>query len=482
MSRNHWRKFTARFWKLVGGVSVRTKIFGIVLGSTLMLSLGFTLQVHHALRSVLEQKAQEQGISITRDIAARSTDLILINDLYSIHQLLVETQANFSDVRYAFIVDPQGQVLAHTFSAGFPTDLIEANTAAGMDYQNTTLVQTDEGQVWDVAVPIFGGKAGTARVGISDQSMRQTLTTLTTQLGLTILVVLAGSLLAASLLTWVLTRPILELVEVTRSVARGDFSARVQRWADDEIGDLAEAFNQMIIELGRLDVVRQEREALRKQLLEGMITVQEEERRRISRELHDSTSQSLTSLMIGLRNVSDVCSKPAVDEQIKLLRKEVSTTLDEVHTLAVQLRPVILDDLGLKAALERSVAEWGKRHKIAVDVFVHLGSTRLPDYMKTALYRIIQEALTNIAKHAHAESVSVLVERQKGGLVAVIEDDGQGFEVDNEFDSMHLGLLSMKERAELLDGTLVVESSSGYGTSIYVSIPIASKNGVDNGR
>lgn len=283
--------------------------------------------------------------------------------------------------------------------------------------------------------------------------------------------------MAASLLTWILTRPILELVEATRSVARGDFSTRVQRWADDEIGDLAEAFNQMTNELGRLDIVRQEREMLQKQLLDGVIKAQEEERRRIARELHDSTSQSLTSLKIGLRNVSDVCSTPEANHQIKQLRGEVNKTLNEVHALAIQLRPVILDNLGLKAAVERLVADWERHYNIAADVFVHLRSTRLPRNVETALYRIIQEALTNIAKHSGATSTSVLIERRKDDVVAIVEDDGQGFNVESDFKPKQLGLLGMQERAELLEGTLEIESLPGQGTSIYVSVPTTHQTG-----
>ena len=241
MNKNIKSKIAQRLWNFAGGVSVRTKIFGIVLGSMLLLSLGFTIQVRDALMKVLVEKSREQGISIARDVAARSTDLILVNDLFSLHQLLVESQANFPDVRYAFIVDPSGHVLAHTFGGGFPPDLVGMNSADAETYQNTIVLNTDEGTVWDVAVPIFNGKAGTARIGISELGVRQTLSALTTQLGLTILVVLTISLLAASLLTWILTRPILDLVEATHSIARGDFSQRVRRWANDEIGDLEEA-------------------------------------------------------------------------------------------------------------------------------------------------------------------------------------------------------------------------------------------------
>ena len=473
MKNNLWRRFVARFWEIAGSVNVRSKIMGIVLGGTILLSLGLTFQVHHALTRIMEQELLARGISIGRDLAARSTDPILVNDLYALNQLLLETQKNNPDVRYAFVHDPDGEVLAHTFGNGFPAGLIGLNQVDADGYQNTIWVETPEGLVWDVAVPVFNGRAGIARVGISSQSVQRVLLDLTSQVLLTTMVVLGVSLLAATFLTFVLTRPILELVEAARAVGQGDFSRRVRRWAKDEIGDLAEAFNQMAVELGRVDEVRRERELLRRQLLERVIAAQEEERRRIARELHDSTSQSLTSLMVGLRTLDSACDDPQVHCQTQELRQVAGHVLEDVHNLAVQLRPAVLDDLGLSAALERLVHEWQKRHRIQADVVVHLGSERLPDPIETALYRIVQEALTNVARHARARLISVLVERRQKEIVAVIEDDGQGFDLQRVHRDGHLGLLGIRERAELLGGSLTIESSPGQGASLFIRLPLA---------
>jgi signal transduction histidine kinase len=421
---------------------------------------------------MLEHESQEQGLSIARDVAARATDLILINDLYSLHQLLAETKANYHDVRYVFVISTQGEILAHTFGSGFPLDLISANSVLPHAFQNTIELQTDEGIVWDVAVPIFDGKAGTTRVGVSEQNVRAMITTLTSQLMITIIGVLAISLLAAMLLTWILTRPILGLVDATQAIAKGDFSPRVQRWANDEIGDLAVAFNQMTTELGRVEEIRQEQESLRRQLLEGVITAQEDERRRISRELHDSTSQSLTSLKVGLRTLEAACACPESRDQFKNMRNVVTQTLENVHTLAIQLRPAVLDDLGLEAALQRYLEDWQEHHRISVDYLVHLGNQRLPEEVETTVYRIVQESFTNISRHAEAQSVSVLVELRNGDVITVVDDDGKGFDRSDSSSGGRLGLLGIKERAELLDGSLKIETAPGRGTSLFIRIPL----------
>lgn len=382
------QKFSQRIWEIAGAVSIRTKILGIVLGFILLLGFGVTIQARYALTATLNAQLEDESISVARDLAARSTDLILLNDHLGLHDLLKETTANNSSIRYAFLVDDRNQVIAHTFDGGFPLDLISLNSAKIGEHHRTALIQTEEGLVWDTAVPILDGKVGAARIGLSDASVRAAVATLTAQMVLTITLVSITGVLVAVFLTWILTRPILSLANATQAVAKGDFSPRVPRWANDEIGDLAEAFNLMTEELTRTDELRREREDLRRQLLEKVITTQEDERRRIARELHDSTSQNLTSLIVGLRVMETNCAHCSAITKATDLRNVASKTLDEVHDLSMRLRPRVLDDLGLSAAIERLVLEWQVRHKIPIDVAIQLGE-RLPGDVETAIYRII---------------------------------------------------------------------------------------------
>jgi len=152
------RRLFGRFWAVAGAVSVRTKILGIVLGLVLMLGVGVTLQVRTTLRAALSHELQNRGVSITRDVAARSVDLLLTRDLYGVYQLLQDTLANNDDVRYAFIVSPQGEILAHTFGDGFPRELVEVNTVDPAERYHLQKITTEEGVIWDFAVPIFGSR------------------------------------------------------------------------------------------------------------------------------------------------------------------------------------------------------------------------------------------------------------------------------------------------------------------------------------
>ena len=463
-----------RFWAIAGAVSIRGKILGIVLALVLLLGLGLTVQVRVALARTLDVQLEEQGMSVTRDLAARTTDLILTNDTYALYQLLRETQINNANVRYAFVVDAQGRILAHTFGEGFPAGLQTANGTGAEEHHHTLVLDTEEGKIWDTAVPIFEGKAGTARVGLTEAGVRQAVMTVTGQLLLTTVLVSVVGITAAAILTWVLTRPILQLAQAAQAVGRGQFDQQVERWADDEIGDLADSFNRMAAALAEAAHERKEREQLRARYVSGVITAQEDERKRIARELHDSTSQSLTSLLVGLRAMANSCDHPDVRQRAEELRAVTAQTLDEVHELALQLRPSVLDDLGLPAALERYVADWRRRYAIGVDLAVNGLTQRLPPEVETALYRVVQEALSNVARHAQAHTASVLLESRHGVVRAIIEDDGRGFDpVTAGHAEQRLGLYGIRERAELLGGTLTIESQPGHGTSLFVEIPLA---------
>lgn len=201
--------------------------------------------------------------------------------------------------------------------------------------------------------------------------------------------------------------------------------------------------------------------------LRRVVAGQEVERRRLARELHDETGQALTSILLGLRAVEDANTGADVDD----LRELVVATLQDVRRLAVQLRPKALDDFGLVPALERLVQTFSESSGIAVDLEAHIGDERLPADVETTLYRIVQEALTNVVKHAGAQNVSILLVRRDASVTAVVEDDGGGFD-PSHVDDDRLGLEGMRERAELHDGRLTIESAHGSGTTLRVEVPL----------
>jgi signal transduction histidine kinase len=236
-------------------------------------------------------------------------------------------------------------------------------------------------------------------------------------------------------------------------------SAPDGRFTDEDVR-LAETFATraaVSVELSE----RVERDALRR-----IVSAQELERQRLARELHDETGQALTSILLGLKQLEGAESQEAVGA----LRELVVATLQDVRRLAVELRPKVLDDFGLVPALERLTHGFGEQTGIAVDLEAGAITERLPPEVETAIYRIVQEALTNVVKHARAQQVSVLVARVDGRIRVVIEDDGTGF--DPAELGGGIGLIGMRERIELLDGTLTVESSTSSGTTLAVEVPV----------
>ncbi len=472
-----WPIWREHLWHRIGGVSVRTKILGILLAVTVLPGVIITYQVRSMLIQTYRQQLRQEGIAVARDVAARSTDLVLINDLYALNRLLRDTQRYNTDVRYIFILDNKGEIIAHTFGDGFPLDLLKVNVLApDTPYQVTPLL-SESGVIWDVAAPIFNGKAGVARVGLSEDAMWRTVNTITAQIIFSMALISMLGMGAAFVLTWLLTRPLLELVDVTERVARGDYTPRVRRWADDEVGILQDAFNRMVEQLALAEEERSEREHLRQEFLNRVIRAQEDERKRIARELHDEMGQALASVIVGLRNVETAPSPQAQEQRLKDLRQVVMNALERVRHLAFDLRPKLLDDLGLVPAIRRYAAKYQERFGIQATVqALALDGTRLSPEVEITVYRVVQEALTNAAKYAHCAHVSVVLQVRGNELSVIVEDDGQGFDLDSlqehGIGRGHLGLYGMRERAELVGGTLEIESREGFGTAVYLRVPI----------
>jgi signal transduction histidine kinase len=204
--------------------------------------------------------------------------------------------------------------------------------------------------------------------------------------------------------------------------------------------------------------------------LRRVVEAQELERRRLARELHDQTGQELTSILLGLRAVEDAADSPTREQALQNVRSQVVETLHDVRRLAVELRPKALDDFGLVPAVERLAESFVEQTGLRLDVEAQLGPERLSSDVETALYRMVQEALTNVVKHAQARSVSIVLTNARGTLTAVIEDDGRGFDPQAAREGM--GLDGMRERLGLIGGKLGIESRPGGGTTLVAKVPV----------
>jgi two-component system sensor histidine kinase DegS len=223
--------------------------------------------------------------------------------------------------------------------------------------------------------------------------------------------------------------------------------------------------------------LHEERLAILRQQLAQVTAAQEEERQRIARELHDGVGPALASLNIRLRTARKLLDQdhPAAEE-IEELAELAQTNIQDIRRLIYDLRPAILDELGLVAALRDYVAHYQKEHNLQVTLSLPEGNSRLPAPLETALFRVIQEALANVARHASARRVQVALQWDDRQVCAHIADDGQGFDLGDAMSRArqggHLGLWSMRERVEQLGGQLEVHSAPGQGTQLVMTIPL----------
>jgi signal transduction histidine kinase len=220
---------------------------------------------------------------------------------------------------------------------------------------------------------------------------------------------------------------------------------------------------------------RQRLEETRVQLWEKLVVVQEEERRRLSRELHDQMAQDLSALLLGLKSLGSADASPERAQRLTELQAMAGQLIGELRTVAYELRPVVLEELGLQAGLTHYVEEWSRRSGVPVELVCSPDGFRLPASVEITLYRVVQEALSNVFKHARARSVSLIVECRLDEARLVVEDDGCGF---NPADlspgapgQAQLGLRGMRERVTLAGGHFEVESAPGAGTTVIVRLP-----------
>ncbi|MDQ2904347.1 MAG: sensor histidine kinase [Ktedonobacteraceae bacterium] len=260
--------------------------------------------------------------------------------------------------------------------------------------------------------------------------------------------------------------PLMNLGKVMNRVQAGERTLRAPLTGlDPQADQLASTFNMMLEAIDEASRLRANQ----------IINAQEQERKRIARELHDETSQVLTSLLISLAVLEKSITSQEASNRIADTRMLAHQTLRAIRSLSIDLRPSALDDLGLLPALRWYVKEYQQKCDITV-VFVATGfKERLPAEMETALYRIVQESLTNTARHADAKEVHITLQEAPDAVYAMINDDGCGFDVEALLKSSDrergLGLAGMQERAVLLDGFLTINSSPGHGTTVEIRIP-----------
>lgn len=471
----------AKIFKRLSTRGIRTKLILIILGVTILSTLGSLFFIHASLTSAMGEQLDQKGLSTTRSLTARSREPILTDNIFKLYQLAYDTVETYEDVIYVFYEDQEGNVVIHTFEDYFPQDLLTVEHSFTGENHSMEKFRTEEGLLRDIAAPVFDGpeREIIIRVGLLDYSIQSAMAATTRQLLLVATATFIGaSILAYLLATQTTIKPLNSLLESVWAVTKGNLSEQVEVSSRDELKTLAEAFNTMTV---RLSETRQARDMLMKQIINS----QEEERQRIARELHDETGQQITTLMINLHFLENSNSMEEFNQKAGEFRELLTQTLQQVRLMSWKLSPTPLANLGLEEALQSFI----KKYEESADWNIELNTRGLQEVTLSTetqinLYRAIQEALTNIARHAHAENVKIEFTAENEILLIEIEDDGVGFDVakltrqQNARGSM--GLNTMKERVALIGGKLDIDSTPGEGTRITIRINLSGQGGEKN--
>lgn len=275
----------------------------------------------------------------------------------------------------------------------------------------------------------------------------------------------AASVLVNALILRLALEPVLRLEETAERVREGDVDARVpaSRVADPDLERLIESFNEVLESLA----------AYRRRLREGAarsLRAEEKERRRVASELHDDTAQRLASLLLRMRLIRDHGDPEEVRKLLVEARNEVADALEVVRRYALGRRPLALDDLGLATAVESYARDVFEHSDVRLEMATE-GEMEMASEVELALFRILEEALDNVARHSGAKTVRIRLEGGNGGVRGVVEDDGRGFPVEETRRGDCLGLFEMEERAASFGGTVEIGSAPGAGTRVEILAP-----------
>lgn len=482
--------------------------FRITLAVTLALIviLGAFVAWRYARHSDLDlEEARAQTAVAGELITASLQQAMLMHDGNDVKSI-IENVSRQSDVRGIYLLNAADELTYYrqSTSAGAVPD---TNALAAWLRSAQTSADGTRGQIYTAttgeqllrnATPIRNasacqschtGEQAVLGTLISDFALTETNYQLTSDLQGSItagLVTLLAVVLSVNLL---LSRFILDKLEqflpALQRFGQGDLSLRLAPHGADEIGQLAAGFNQMADSLqtrerdnARLYNELERKEAARAYLLGQVIAAQEQEHKRLARELHDDFAQSLTALSVTVQSAVETipADMPAIHDRLERVLQLTQNTLDETSRWIQDLRPRMLDDLGLLPAV-RSFAEGrfeGTGTRVSLEANNLAG--HLPPEVEITLFRVIQEALSNVAKHAHACRVEIRIDRYDSGtLVAHVTDDGIGFIPARYLHAQDglrgMGLLGMRERVNLLGGTLMLDSTPGRGTRLRAEVP-----------
>jgi len=458
---------------------------GIISGFIIIFVFITIISTKNILYEILKVNYDKLAIAITQNLSNRSIDFILTGDFVKLKELFQETKDFHEEIEYIMLLNKNNQVVIHILPQDPSDELLKANYVFYSNKEHCEIFSSEIGLIKDIAFPVLEGRLGTLRIGFKENYLHKDIKKIINRVGVSILAASLLSMIVAYVLVTIINKPIQDLTKVAKAIKDGDINKRARVWSSDEVGKLSEAFNIMVDnlyetnqELKKMADTLREQENTRLQLVNKLINAYEEERKRISRELHDKISQSLTSIKMGLKSLQSLSKDSEDMEKIEKFKIMLNISLEEIHELCVDLRPSLLDDFGFFAAVREYIKNFEKGFNIKVNCKLKGFSEyeRFNPLAEINVYRVIQEALSNIEKHASATEVNITFEKVDSYLVAVVKDNGCGFNIDEKLKSVNgrkpLGIFGMQERISLLGGIFKIKSAPQNGTEIFIKVSL----------
>jgi two-component system sensor histidine kinase UhpB len=474
--------------------SLRFKIIaGLVATLTITMTFLFYIQYHRHKKEMVNALRDRTGPNVTEVIERVLRDAMITRDLGQIKNMF-QTLTDLEDVKNIFLMNKLGEIIVHSRNEDIGRKLDMGDPTCQICHRETTeilnktiILASDEGgKIFRNVNPVLNREAchgchnpseRVIGVLVTDFSLASIEDQLEGELRKNILFLGLFILISISVISFTVNHLVIskveQFVEAARRFGQGDLTRKITFRADDELQRLAESFNRMAGELKKK--MKQE-----KKYISQIIDAQENERRRISRELHDELGQALTAIKYNLEMIERNLPENLSEGKERLKEAETLSTqiLGQLRQLSHDLRPPMLDDLGLLPTLRWYIENYGKRWNIKTHYEATGFRGKLNPELETALYRVIQEALNNVAKHASADDVHIHLSCTDFAVMLTVTDNGIGFDprkvLGSNIQKREVGIKGMQERVFSLGGRIDIRSRPGGGTRITIEIPLTS--------
>lgn len=449
-------------------IPLNIKIIGIIIFISLATNAATIIYIRNVFKEQSHARLIDIGKEISKRLSSDSVDYIRSGNVNKLQKLLDTTVKSYPDVIYAGYKSRTGETL-YAEKGKFSPDSDDLPHKGGIS-MNTRKIAGDK--VFDITNPVSGGKTGFINLILSEKNSNMILKHLIESILFTNLAITIIMIAISFLLVTVALSPINNLIEGIKLAKDENYDISLKASNDAKINQLITVFNEMVYRHRMLEKERGEKEMMRKNFAAEIINIQEKERKKLGRELHDEIGQFFAFLKIGLKFIYDQDDIKEVRKNVVNLRSDIDMEIEHVHDLAASLRSAVLDEIGLIKAVEMYVNDIVKKNNINVDFAASdVKETDIPPYIGTNIYRVIQEALLNVIRHSKSATVNIILKEEKENLTGIIEDNGTGFVYKkNKIENM--GIYGMEERIYLMGGTFNIESNPGRGTKIIFKIPL----------